>query len=186
MNQFRCLLALCTSLFAFSAVGAQEVLTVLQCGKLIDVKAGTISEAMSVVIEGNTIQKVEQGYDSTGKRSKVVDLKTQTCMPGLIDSHTHISGQLSKQSYTERFRLNPADYAFRAAHYAKKTLLAGFTTIRNLGDSNNVTVSLRNAINQGPCPWATGLYCGQILGHNWRPCRPEQRHADGPDWRPWS
>lgn len=152
MNQLRCFFALSILVFASPAVSAPGISILLQCGKMVDVKAGTIGEAVSIVIEGNTIQKVEQGHETQGEESQVIDLKTQTCMPGLIDSHTHISGQLSKHSYTERFRLNPADYALRAAHYAKKTLLAGFTTIRNLGDSSNVTVSLRNAIRQGLVP----------------------------------
>lgn len=152
MNQLRCFFALSILVFASPAVSAPGISILLQCGKMLDVKAGTIGEAVSIVIEGNTIQKVEQGHETQGEESQVIDLKTQICMPGLIDSHTHISGQLSKQSYTERFRLNPADYALRAAHYAKMALLAGFTTIRNLGDSSNVTVSLRNAIRQGLVP----------------------------------
>ena len=98
---------------------------------------------------GNTIEQVEPGYTTPDDDTEVVDLRAHTCLPGLIDSHTHISSQLSQQSYTERFRLNAADYALRAAGYARTTLLAGFTTIRDLGDRYNVTVSLRNAINQG-------------------------------------
>ncbi len=68
-------------------------------------------------------------------------------MPGLIDMHVHLEGQLSPKRYIEPFILNDADIAFNAQNYAKTTLMAGFTTVRDLGGSG-VNVSLRNAINQ--------------------------------------
>ena len=79
----------------------------------------------------------------------IINLKDKTVLPGLMDMHTHISNQHSKRSYTDRFILNPADYTLNAVRYAEKTLLAGFTTIRDLGDAGNITASVRNAINKG-------------------------------------
>lgn len=146
MNQLRSLCVVLGVLLASPAVAAP---TVLECGKVVDVRVGAVRQAVSIHIAGNTIQKLEPGYATPNHGDQVVDLRAYTCLPGLIDSHTHISSQLSQRSYTERFRLNPADYAFRAASYAKTTLLAGFTTIRDLGDRYNVTISLRNAIRQG-------------------------------------
>jgi imidazolonepropionase-like amidohydrolase len=131
---------------AFPALGAT---TVLHCGQLVDVDAGKLVSEVSILLENNRINGVESGYRTPNKDSQIVDLKAHTCMPGLIDSHTHLSSQLSKNSYSERFRLDPADYAFRAAAYAEKTLLAGFTTVRNVGDGYNVTVSLKRAVNRG-------------------------------------
>lgn len=72
-------------------------------------------------------------------------------MPGLMDMHVHLSGELSPQSYSENFFMNRDDFAFRSVQYAEKTLMAGFTTVRDLG--GNVNTSLRNAINKG---WIVG------------------------------
>jgi imidazolonepropionase-like amidohydrolase len=66
-----------------------------------------------------------------------IDLSTQTCLPGLIDSYTHLSDQFGPTKYTDEFHWNTADYVVRSTVYARPTLLAGFTTVRNLGDSAN-------------------------------------------------
>lgn len=90
-------------------------------------------------------------------------------MPGLMDMHTHLSSQYSKNSYLEKFTKNEADYAFASVNYAKRTLMAGFTTVRDLGDSYNVTVSLRNAINaeliEGPRIYTAAKSIATTGGH---------------------
>src|SRR3546814_1170245 len=106
------------------------------------------SDLHTVVIDGNRIRDVQPG-NVTIDGAKAIDLGTQTCLPGLIDSHVHLTGQFSPTSYSDQFRLNPADYAIRGTVYARRTLLAGFTTVRNLGDNNNESLALRNAINSG-------------------------------------
>jgi len=104
---------------------------------------------MTVVITGNKITDIKKGYiQPSSDKDIIIDLKTKTVMPGLIDMHVHIEGQLSPKRYIEPFILNDADIAYNAQRYAKTTLMAGFTTIRDLGGSG-VNVSLRNAINQG-------------------------------------
>ncbi|MCF6348113.1 MAG: amidohydrolase family protein [Flavobacteriaceae bacterium] len=123
--------------------------TYLHCGKLIDTKNGKVLNEMTVVITGNKITDVKKGYIlSSSEKDITIDLKTKTVMPGLIDMHVHIEGQLSPKRYIEPFVLNDADVAYNAQGYAKTTLMAGFTTVRDLGGSG-VNVSLRNAINQG-------------------------------------
>ncbi|MBJ2175437.1 amidohydrolase family protein [Aureibaculum sp. A20] len=123
--------------------------TYLHCGKLIDTKNGKVLTEMTVIVSGNKITDIKSGYiNPKSKKDISIDLKSKTVMPGLIDMHVHLEGQLSPKSYIEPFVLNDADIAFDAQGFAKSTLLAGFTTVRDLGGSG-VNVSLRNAINQG-------------------------------------
>lgn len=123
--------------------------TYLHCGKLIDTKSGKVLNEMTIIVTGNKIVDVKKGYiNQKSKKDNTIDLKSKTVMPGLIDMHVHLEGQLNPKSYVERYVLNDADIAFNAQGYAKATLMAGFTTVRDLGGSG-VNVSLRNAVNQG-------------------------------------
>jgi imidazolonepropionase-like amidohydrolase len=70
-----------------------------------------------------------------------------------MDMHTHLSSQMGPKAYEEEFRMNPADYALRSTLYARRTLEAGFTTVRDLGDEHRVTIALRDAIAKG---WVEG------------------------------
>ena len=78
----------------------------------------------------------------------VIDLKTKTVMPGLIDMHVHLEQETNPKRYLQKYTLNDADVAFNSVQFAKATLNAGFTTVRDLGGSG-VNISLRNAINSG-------------------------------------
>lgn len=121
----------------------------LHCGKLINTETGEILTDMTIVVEGNKIVTVEKGFlESDNQESIVVDLMDKTVMPGLIDMHVHLELQMSPSIYLDDFTLNEADIAFESVDYARATLLAGFTTVRDLGGSG-VNVSLRNAINSG-------------------------------------
>jgi len=121
--------------------------TVIHCGNLIDGKSNDVQTQMTVIVENNLIVKVEKGFTKPGNSDKLVDLSKKTVMPGLIDLHVHLEGETNKDQALQRFTSNKADIAFRSTVFAKKTLMAGFTTVRDLGGTG-VNISLRNAINQ--------------------------------------
>lgn len=138
---------LLTFLFsAFAVCQAQR--TLIHCGSLIDGKNKEQLQQVTIVVEANKITAVEKGFTKSGKDDKLIDLSKKTVMPGLIDMHVHLESETSKDALVKRFTLNEADIAFQSTIYAKKTLMAGFTTVRDCGGSG-VNISLRNAINQG-------------------------------------
>ena len=155
------------SLFAMLYAGfADAATTQINCGQFIDTGSGKIRGATKILVEGKKITGVDS---AAAGDSDVIDLSDYTCLPGLIDMHVHLTSQSSPKSYLERYTLNKADYAFRAAHYAGKTLRAGFTTVRNLGDDGTVTKSLRDAIAQGlidgPRIYTSGKSLATTGGH---------------------
>lgn len=144
--------------------------TLIHAGKLFTATDDALQSEMTVVVEDNTITAIEQGYTQPGDDDNVIDLKSSTVMPGLMDMHVHLSFQHGgPATYLQRFTMNEADVAIRAAHYAEKTLMAGFTTVRNLGDSYYETVALRNAIDgdfvPGPRVYTAGKSIATTGGH---------------------
>lgn len=137
-----------TMVFFFSiTLVAQN--TYLHCGKLIDTESGKVLTEMTLIVEGNKIIALNNGYTQPqNAEDKVVDLKSKTVLPGLIDMHVHIEGETSPTRYLDRFTKNNADIAFVSVEIAERTLMAGFTTVRDLGGSG-VNVALRDAINKG-------------------------------------
>jgi imidazolonepropionase-like amidohydrolase len=132
-----------------TAISLQAQDTYMQCGKLIDTKNGKVLTNKTIIVSDKIIKSVENGFiNPTDPSDKVVDLKSKTVMPGWIDMHVHLEGETSPNAYLDEFSLNDADIAYDAEVFAKTTLLAGFTTVRDLGGTG-VNVSLRNAINAG-------------------------------------
>ena len=173
------LAAAVTALFtvpAFAQSPAAPV-SVVQCGHLIDVVHGKLLGASSIVIEGERVKDV---LDGTQQRAgaTTISLPNATCMPGLIDSHTHLTMQFSRSFYSDVFRLNPADYAIQSTVYARRTLLAGFTTVRNVGDFHNESIALRNAVNKGLVPGPRIFSAGRFIGTT-------GGHADATDGYRW-
>jgi imidazolonepropionase-like amidohydrolase len=161
------------SLIAIATTQATEPQTAakpiaLHCGHLIDSQAGALLGETTIVIEGTRIRDVVSG-DQIPEGAQRIELTSQTCLPGLIDSHTHLTDQTSPTQYTDQFHWNLADYAVRSPVYARRTLLAGFTTVRNVGDIQNESVALRNAINAGvltgPRIYTAGQAIGSTGGH---------------------
>ena len=142
------------NLFLFAALmffglnsSAQK--TYLLCGKLIDTKLGIVEKRKTLVVEGNRITYIYNGYvQPKSKTAIVIDLKDKVVLPGLIDMHVHLENEYDSKSRVKKYVLSEADIAYNSVSFAKKTLYAGFTTVRDLGGTG-VNVSLRNAINLG-------------------------------------
>lgn len=147
-------LALAVSAAAATLSLSVQAATLIHAGNAFTGTSDKLKSKVTIVVEGNKIEAIKNGYMQPSDGDTVIDLKDATVMPGLMDMHVHLSTQHGgPQTYLERFSLNEADYALRAANYADITLNAGFTTVRNLGDGHYETVALRNAINKG---YATG------------------------------
>ncbi|WP_298246206.1 amidohydrolase family protein [uncultured Christiangramia sp.] len=133
-------------LFSLNLMAQQ---TYIHAGKLIDTKNSKVLEERTIIVEANKISSVEKGFKKPSIDSiQVIDLRNKTVLPGLTDMHVHMEGESSPGEYLESFTNNPADNAFNSVGFAEKTLMAGFTTVRDLGGSG-INISLRNAINRG-------------------------------------
>jgi imidazolonepropionase-like amidohydrolase len=122
--------------------------TYIWCGTLIDGIADVPKKNMTIIVEKDKIIGVETGYSKASSNDKTIDLRTKTITPGWIDCHVHMESETNPDKYLETFTLNPADYAFQSVVFSERTLMAGFTTVRDLGGTG-VNISLRNAINKG-------------------------------------
>jgi imidazolonepropionase-like amidohydrolase len=150
-------------ILAIAASATAAPVTAVQCGHVLDSVAGKMQGPGTLLIEAGRISSLESGLQSPAGAT-VVDLSAQTCLPGLIDDHVHLSMQQSATYYSDQFHWNSADYALRSTVYAKRTLLAGFTTVRNLGDGGDETAALRNAINAGVLPGPRIFTAGRAIG----------------------
>ncbi len=137
--------------------------TLIHAGSLIDGRADTVRKAVTLTVEGERITGLADGYTAPAAGDTVIDLKNATVMPGLMDMHVHLTGEQSPQSYTEGFFLNPADVALRSTVYARRTLLAGFTTVRDCGADDKLNLALRDATAKG---WVDGprIYAAGSVG----------------------
>ncbi len=155
-----------TLLSALSAPALAED-AALQCGNLFDSRSGKLLGAHTVVVRAGKIAEVLAGRVAAPAGARLMDLSGHTCMAGWTDLHVHMGQETNPQRYSEGFRLDPVDFAFRSVGYARKTLMAGFTSVRDLG--GEVTPHLRDAINQGLVPgpriWAAGKSIATTGGH---------------------
>ncbi len=157
----RLLMALGAGLIGTSPVAAD---TLIQCGKLINVRTLEVLENQTIRVDGNKVTGIEAGITAPVSGDTAVDLKSSTCMPGLMDMHVHLTSEYNPKSYTERFTLNGTDYAIRSVVNAEKTLLSGFTLVRDLGDKSfGAPIALRNAINKGTVPGPRVLTVGKSI-----------------------
>ncbi len=148
-------------------VSAQDIY--LHCGQLIDTEKGKVLTKKTIVVSGKTIKSIQNGYvNSEHALDVVIDLKSKTVMPGLIDMHVHMENEYNPKRYMDQFTANEADVAFKSVNYAEITLMAGFTTVRDLGGTG-VNIALRNAINNntivGPRIFTAGKAIATTGGH---------------------
>lgn len=129
-----------------------DAATIIHAGVLIDGRRDEPRSEMSLTIAEGRIVSITQGYIPPKEGDTLIRLTDYTVMPGLMDMHTHLMSQHSQDSYSEKFFMDQADYALRSTVYARATLMAGFTTVRDLGDNGVNSIALRKAINQGWVP----------------------------------
>ncbi len=138
-----------TCLFAAFACGAEPI--VVEADGYVDVVAGRLVSPAVIVVEGERIVAVNPPLRPTG--AKTIALPGHVLLPGLMDAHVHLNYIIGEGWETEPVRFTAGDFAMRGIPHAKQTLLAGFTTVRDLGDRNNVSIALREAVAKG---WVAG------------------------------
>jgi imidazolonepropionase-like amidohydrolase len=161
-NTLFTVLLIATSSMAFS----QKIY--IHCGKLIDGHSNAAQNKMTIVVDGDKISAVKEGYVAGTANDPVINLENKTVLPGLIDCHVHLEAEMTRTALIDAFQNKDADIAYIAAANAKKMLLAGFTTVRDLGGTG-VNISLRNAINagltDGPTIYTAGRAISASGGH---------------------
>ena len=140
----------------------------IHAGKLFDSKEGKMLDKMTIIVSGTQIKGVKKGFEIPDSDNIIIDLKDSTVMPGFIDLHVHMESEYNPEKYLNEFTAEESEIAFSSIKFAKRTLMAGFTTVRDLGGSG-VNISLRNAINKGevigPRIFTAGKAIGTTGGH---------------------
>jgi len=142
----RCLAPGFALLGSLTLAGTASTLTV-DCGRLLDVRTGQWQERVSVEVREGKVATVH-GQNIQSHNGERVDLGKYFCLPGLIDAHVHLDSQSKDQAgtYADMLFQNSVDAAFESVGFAEKTLLAGFTTVRDLGAEDNINISMKRAV----------------------------------------
>lgn len=160
-------LAAVSSVLAFAATG--ESATLIHAGRVIDGISAESLKDRTIVVDDGRITAIESGFRKPASGDTLIDIRKSTVMPGLMDMHVHLTSQQSRTSELERFKKDAPDVAIDGVLYAERTLMAGFTTVRDLGDSFRASIALRNAINAGkvagPRIFAAGKSIATTGGH---------------------
>jgi imidazolonepropionase-like amidohydrolase len=151
---------------ALASAQAKPEVTVLKAARIFDGTSDAVKPNGVVVIQGGKIQAAGSGL-AVPAGASVVDLGDSTLLPGFIDAHVHLTGESGDNWYEDTvngMRQTVAEQAIRSTDYARKTLMAGFTTVRNVGASDYIDIGLRNSINAGIVPGPRTLVAGYSLG----------------------
>lgn len=146
----------------FTSAMAGEI-TVIKAGSLFDSQSGRVIRDAMIVVEDDRITAVGGSGTQIPEEAKVIDLTSSFVLPGVMDMHTHVVGNLDNYFFADYFQ-SPHRATIGGVVNAEKTLLAGFTTIRNVGTSDYADVALRNAINAGEIPGPRMAVSGPALG----------------------
>ena len=157
------------TLCALALAASADAATLIHAGRLIDGVSMASRERVTVVVDGKRIVSVEPGFRAPAAGDEVIDLSAATVMPGLMDMHVHLTGEQSRRSELDAVKKGEADRAYDSVLFAERTLLAGFTTVRNVGDQFNVSIALRRAVEEGkvsgPRIFTSGRSIGTTGGH---------------------
>ncbi|HEY1073495.1 amidohydrolase family protein [Brevundimonas sp.] len=146
---------------AAAAVSAEQPTTFVQVGRLLaDPASGRVLRDKTLVIRGNQVVEIRDGFVGDGK---VIDLRGAFVLPGLIDSHVHLTSQQSPTSRLDNVTESEAAQAMIGARYARRTLNAGFTTVADLGASNEAIFALRDAVRRGDVPGPRIIAAGSAV-----------------------
>jgi len=143
--------------------GVAQAATLIHAGRVIDGVSDTVKTNQTVVVEAGKITAIEAGFRQPAAGDRVIDLRNGTLLPGLFDMHVHLTSEYSKTSEIDNYKQNEGDVAIDGVVYAQRTLLAGFTTVRDLGDEYRASISLRNAINAGKVPGPRIIAAGKAI-----------------------
>lgn len=146
---------------ASQPVSPEAGTTFVQVGRLLaDPSTGIVQRDKTLVIRGNQVVEIRDGFVGEGT---VVDLRGEFVLPGLIDSHVHLTGQQSPTSRLDGVTQSNSDQAFVGARYALRTLRAGFTTVADLGATNESIFALRDAVRRGDVPGPRIIASGEAV-----------------------
>lgn len=154
------------ALLATTSVAAQtnDVVTVIHAGKLLDKPGNPPRGPSTLIIRNGKIAELLSGHQPGPAGATLIDLKDKFVLPGLIDSHVHLDSDAGgNAALIEAVTDSPARAAYRAAGNAKKTLMAGFTTVRNMGDGTGATLALRDAVAAGELPGPRIIDAGRSI-----------------------
>lgn len=170
------------ALAALSSLGlgqvqAQDTTTIIEAGHLLAIPGGGYLKNRSITIENGRIVSVERGFKDHPEGVEVIDLRDAYVLPGLIDSHVHLSNEFSPTSRMKALSDSEVDAALDGAAHARKTLLAGFTTVQDVGGPNEAIFSLRDAIRAGKIP-------GPRIRASGRAITPSGGHGDANGFSP--
>jgi imidazolonepropionase-like amidohydrolase len=144
--------------------GAAQAATLIHAGRVIDGVSDTVRTNQTVVVDAGKITAIDNGFRAPAAGDRVIDLKDGTLLPGFFDMHVHLTSEYSKTAEIDNYKQNEGDVAIEGVVYADRTLLAGFTTVRDLGDEYRASIALRNAINAGKVPGPRIIAAGKAIG----------------------
>jgi len=155
-------------LFFLGAFQVHAQSAIIHAGSLFDGTANDIRENVTIIVSDGVIESVTDGFTNPENGQNLIDLSDKIVLPGLIDLHVHLEMETNPGRYAETFTMNPEDRALRSVMYVRRTIEAGFTTVRDLGGTG-VNTALRDAVNagyiQGPRIISVGKSIATTGGH---------------------